>query len=266
MKKIIFAITGLFMLSSCSDELIYEPDQHSDNASVGTNTYDPWAGYESPYETANAGNPIDYVFVNQTTLEMVVTAYVGLAYYDGADDFDYHHTPLLPFPIDLNNGNYPELVNNGYEYGSLMPTNTVILDGLGGVTIFGESTSHCPTLNMLGLGSVNDEAVLLQDFGKVYFYNVSFTGSTLFWGSIQLDPGTIATSPDWTLLPQPANVFNADMYVHNTTNEIVPIAPSGPNMYHGEASFIGPGPLGTPVLHYLRMTGNASELRLELTY
>nr|WP_298004093.1 hypothetical protein [uncultured Flavobacterium sp.] len=181
--------------------------------------------YVSPWDIADINN-IDvgyhfdsnsvnfswYDWVNSVYVQGLyvrLTPYLGLAYYDGANDGDY-------FFHNLNNGNYPNLFANGEEYGNYVQGNPIVLasqslTGVGGwytheLFIVGEY--HCPTINVVPHLNMNiyglrfdvinnstvqpasvltgaavvpappvatiDEEHLLTDYGKVFYYKIEY--------------------------------------------------------------------------------------------
>ena len=56
-----------------------------------------------------------------------ITPYIGLAYFDGADDGTYH-TPTGAF--NLTSGAYPNLYSGSSEYGNYVQANPIVLANL----------------------------------------------------------------------------------------------------------------------------------------
>jgi hypothetical protein len=99
---------------------------------MGTNTYigtnpnvDDY--YKSPWNIDSLRRVIymfDSNFVNNNDVYVRVTPYIGLAYYDGANDGIYN-TPTGTY--NLNSGAYPNLTANGEEYGNYIQANPIVL-------------------------------------------------------------------------------------------------------------------------------------------
>lgn len=181
--------------------------------------------YVSPWDIADINN-IDvgyhfdsnsvnfswYDWINSVYVQGLyvrVTPYLGLAYYDGANDGNY-------FFHNLNNGNYPNLFANGEEYGNYVQGNPIVLasQSLTGINgwytheLFIVGEYHCPTINVVPHLNMNiyglrfdivnnstvqpasvltgatvvpapqagtiDEEHLLTDYGKVFYYKIEY--------------------------------------------------------------------------------------------
>ena len=102
MKKSIIALMGLFVLVACSDDSYQEADKMSENGSVenaelqnNIKTIDPSILYESPYGTTDR---FDYVFQNDTDLELNFSAIISLCYFDGFNNTSHGSINLIPLP------------------------------------------------------------------------------------------------------------------------------------------------------------------------
>jgi len=187
MKRTILLITGLFTLWACSEEVYQDIDkQNSGNVENENSTNDGSGGntpftvspeINSPYEDTNYGNSVNYVVRNDSPYVFEITPYIGLAYYDGMDDGLYHN-PNLATPVDLTvPGAYPNLyLNNGKEYLNLIQGQTIEYLPLSGYTNI-SSSNHCPVqagqaFDVLTGGATTAEADLLENAGKVYYFDV----------------------------------------------------------------------------------------------
>src|SRR5690606_27186211 len=217
---------GVVTLSACGEDTVNLYSEVPDNNPFAS--YKPLTvseEYVSPWDIADINN-IDvgyhfdsnsvnfswYDWINSVYVQGLyvrVTPYLGLAYYDGANDGDY-------FFHNLNNGNYPNLFANGEEYGNYVQGNPIVLasqslTGVGGwytheLFIVGEY--HCPTINVVPHLNMNiyglrfdvinnstvqpasvltgaavvpappvatiDEEHLLTDYGKVFYYKIEY--------------------------------------------------------------------------------------------
>lgn len=112
-KKVLFFAT-LCTLAACSGDVYDEIDQQNEqlaneqnanNGGMQTNSFDgnfpgyynggivPGTGYVSPWDVWYRNNPYPPVYMIGKAaglLEMTVTAYVGLAYFDSTDDGFYN--------------------------------------------------------------------------------------------------------------------------------------------------------------------------------
>ena len=226
------ALMGLFMLVACSEDAYQEADKMNENGSVEnnsggmqTNSIDPTIPYESPYEIGNAGTPIHYAIHNLSEFELNITPYVGLAYFDGIDDGWYN---LTPTPINLNNGNYPNIYN-GMEYLNMIECAPMFLGAMSHLD--DGPLYHCPTVNpnavycdVVGGGGTIDEADLLQDFGKIYYYRLDMidptTQTVIFSDTFRLDFNVPTPGAPWNNMGINSMFFD-DLYAHFTTNEII---------------------------------------------
>lgn len=137
-----------------------------------------------------------------------VTPYIGLAYYDGADDGMYN-TPTNSF--NIAGGAYPNLYANGHEYGSYVQGNPIVLannpNWYTHELFIQSKEDHCPLINIpvtlntnlygIGFDIVNNDIIqpaahigatltppppggtlaeedLLKQYGKVFYYKVEY--------------------------------------------------------------------------------------------
>ena len=102
-----------------------DPKATGDTGNIKPYTSSP-NGYKSPWDI-NSLNYVQYYFncyLSWDNIYVRVTPYIGLAYYDGADDGTYN-TPAGAF--NLAAGGYPSLYNNGLEAGNYIEANPIIL-------------------------------------------------------------------------------------------------------------------------------------------
>src|SRR5690606_4173551 len=83
---------SLFMLVACSEDSYQEADKMSENGNVENTdpqnqvyTHDPSIPYSSPYDFGS-DRIINYIFRNNTDVELKFHPFVSLCYYDGAND------------------------------------------------------------------------------------------------------------------------------------------------------------------------------------
>jgi len=120
-------------LTACTTDSVFEDmDQQTlTNANNGlqnqTNTYTGSGKYNSPWDF-NKRKPVAYIYECNLQpyygIVVRITPYIGLAYYDGADDGVYN-TPTGSH--NLITGNYPNLYSGGSEYGSYVQANPIVL-------------------------------------------------------------------------------------------------------------------------------------------
>lgn len=224
MKKSIIGLMGLFTLMACSEDAIQ--DAEDQGLQMSTNSFNPQdpgfyipgAGFPPNHAGINYFSPWDiwyrgtgtvvptYTYTNMegdasSPFVIVITPYVGLAYYDDTNDGLYHDPAQGNALIaDLTNGNFPNLYKNGNEIGNVVRGENIILDGTSTVqneVSIGSTIDHCPVVQ----GNVNtgwnpahrylnidntttpQEKNLLAQYGKVHFYEVKVieraTGNTL---------------------------------------------------------------------------------------
>ncbi|HUH25977.1 MAG TPA: hypothetical protein VLY87_05085, partial [Flavobacterium sp.] len=115
MKKLIFTLLGLSTLIACSDEAFVAADEQGNDMSSpptfnpqnpgGNSPLTPGANYLSPWDIWFRNEPLlpggttpltpAYTFTNGSSSHsspytVYAYAYVGLAYFDGDNDGDYH--------------------------------------------------------------------------------------------------------------------------------------------------------------------------------
>nr|WP_298002776.1 hypothetical protein [uncultured Flavobacterium sp.] len=110
-----------------------EYNQYNEGAFTPTeqSNYQPMTSVGGSYETPWDFNTLpvvnhyfEYIRWYDDFPYIRVTPYIGLAYYDGADDGTYN-TPAGAF--NLAAGGYPSLYNNGLEAGNYIEANPIIL-------------------------------------------------------------------------------------------------------------------------------------------
>src|SRR5690606_10470722 len=218
MKKSLFALIGLFTLVACSEDVYDEIDlqneetaNEANNGGMQTNSYHgpdhgyynggiiPGGGYVSPWDVWYRNNPNPPVYMigkASGSLEMTVTAHVGLAYFDSSDD-GFYNDPFLPLigspslVADFWSGNYPNLFAGNQEIGNLIKAKPIIIGaGMGPENELPiSSTDHLPVIqaNVSPITNPNklffdisatatpQEIQLLADYGQVFYYEVVVT-------------------------------------------------------------------------------------------
>ena len=214
--------------------------------------------YKSPWNIDSL-RMVEYQHISNLSSKGVyvrLTPYIGLAYYDGADDGVY---TILGNNYNLANGNYPNLYANGKEYGDYVQGNPIVLaNPLGNPSNYTHELyiksreAHCPlsnipvspNYNLFGIGfdilnnsvvqpqsllgysitpapqaGTIDEEILLSQYGKVFYYKVEF-GTDPY----NFDPDFYYVTllqadknmPEWSAMGLP-DAFNADLYYNNTS-------------------------------------------------
>lgn len=161
--KILWGGVIALILTACTTDSVFD-DIDGQNAETGsnyeTNTYTGGPGggaYKSPWNIDSlrlVGYNFDSNVANWDGVYVRITPYIGLAYYDGANDGVYN-TPIGSF--NLTGGGYPNLFPNGEEYGNYIQANPIVLasqmlTGVGGwytheLTIQSRE-DHCPLINI----------------------------------------------------------------------------------------------------------------------
>lgn len=236
MKKAILAITGLFMLFSCSDETIQQNDKQTENTvlknnsdGMTTNSIDPAIPYESPYDNQPCCSPVTYKFINNTNLELNFDPYISLSRFDGMYDSQHFSYNSSLF----NSTNCPNLlVTEGFEYFELVRCNTINVSSYNSIV-----TSYWVQVPILGINlftisnpTTSIEQNLLDEFGKIYSLdgevldpvngNVVLPKTTLRFPFLPqgiTDPNQL--SGDWIQMPS-VNAKTKDLWYHYETFEI----------------------------------------------
>ena len=185
-----------------------------------------------------------------------VTPYIGLAYWDGADDGSYD-TPTGSY--NLAGGGYPNLYSGRNEYGNYITANPIVLN-IWGASPQSEEIGiiwggHCPVFTAWNytfnpytiyfdvmnnsviqpaavLGSVAvpatpatfQEAILLNDYGKVVYFKVEFGSSatpniyTDTFYVLALEVEDVQT-PDWDNTFLTDTPFGGDLYYSTTGSQ-----------------------------------------------
>ncbi len=258
-----------FALAACSEDVDQELDQQTSGleegyfpASDGSGGIKPFTiipgGYESPWHFSKP-EQVNHFFhsplPSNNGIAVRVTPYIGLAYWDGADDGIYN-TPGGAY--NLTSGMYPNLYNGGNEYGNYIQANPIVLNIWGtnpqteeiGI-IWG---GHCPVFtawtytynphtiffDVMNNGVIQpsamvgglavpatpatfQEALLLNDYGKVMYYKVEFgftTNPNVFTETVYvlaLEVDDVYT-PDWDDLSI-TDTFGGNLYRSTTGSE-----------------------------------------------
>jgi len=275
MKKLLFLLGGVVTLTACSSDTVFDEQGTDEELPMGTNSfnpdnpghYDPGSilngpgdNYYSPWDIKYRNDVIPtYTIMNHTAgegysiFELHLTPYIGLAYYDGVNDGQYHdayQASLTPPALiaDLTNGNYPNLYQNGNEIGELIPAKPIVLDGSSinhSEVSISSYADHCPVnphapgsspgwnpedrfFDISGAATPQEQAVLAR-YGKVFFYEyrviLKSNGNVVGNGFIQVENKTIqdpAAYPYWddtfvtnAFVPGKGNVGRL-RYYHNT--------------------------------------------------
>lgn len=217
-------------------------------------------GYESPWHFSapdEVNHSLHSPLPSNNGIAVRVTPYIGLAYWDGGDDGSYD-TPTGSY--NLTGGGYPNLYSGGNEYGNYIPANPIVLNtwGAGGphteeiIIIWG---GHCPIFTAwtykynpytiffdvmnnhvvqpsahagpltppLPAAATFQEALLLNDYGKVMYYKVEFgftTNPNVFTETVYvlaLEVDDVYT-PDWDDLSI-TDTFGGNLYRSTTGSE-----------------------------------------------
>lgn len=212
MNKLVLLL-GLIILTACSGDFATFDELENNNTEGSGSNYQPLTvagGYTSPWfnNTIPVQYHLDSGAANQDGVVVRVTPYIGLAYYDGADDGVYN-TPTNSF--NIAGGAYPNLYANGREYGSYVQGNPIVLANTPNWythELFIQSKEdHCPLINIpvtlntnlygIGFDIVNNDIIqpaahigatltppppagtlaeedLLKQYGKVFYYKVEY--------------------------------------------------------------------------------------------
>jgi len=221
--------------------------------------YTSVSGYNSPWDI-NTLVPVQHYFqchlLQFRRVHVRVTPYIGLAYYDGANDGIYNGFNLA--------GGYPNLYAGGNEYGNYIAANPIMLGynaySTHELAVFSDwvtplANNHCPVMpsvyqypynpepihfdlvnnNMvkpaaLGLPPITpapptatpQEVQLLKDYGKVMYYKVEFGSSpTVFTDTFYIlaleDKTPFALGNSLSL----TDTFGGDLFWHSGYREII---------------------------------------------
>src|SRR5690554_1114810 len=155
MKKVFF-FAVFFALAACSEDVYQDIDKHNEileqsstaqDNSGGNQPFTSAGSYESPWDF-NTTVPVSYyhhTLLANFGIWVRVTPYIGLAYYDGADNGTYNTPGGGSF--NLAGGGYPNLYNGGQEYGNYIQANPIVLHGIYStheVYIGSTIGEHCP--------------------------------------------------------------------------------------------------------------------------
>jgi len=225
MKKILFLLGGVTLLTACSeDALVDNTEQVSDYGTFSFNDsdsgkthgmgFDPkdslrliWQGegYYSPwdiwYRQNQHGNiQPNYIITNAypgsekenlvSPYTIIVTPFVGLAYFDGVNDGFYNDLLVPGLQYDLTSVNYTNLYAGGQEVGNLVqassftiqPGEAFRIEDVDKHLLMGNGNDKFPQFsggwNFQFNGLTAQEEQLLADYGKVFFYEVQVTDAT----------------------------------------------------------------------------------------
>jgi len=194
--------------------------QDPTNSGAWPYTNTPGEGYITPWDIWYRNKYATPSYIITTGSEtsdfyLRVIPWVGLAYYDSANDGRYHDPfiastspPGLIADMAANPTLYPNLYANSNEIGNLVPAQPIIMDGssLQNCEVAINSTrDHLPVdvatlgsgwnpinrfFNLSG-GVTSQERNLLRNYGKVFFYQVEvynrYTMAPLASGFLQLE-------------------------------------------------------------------------------
>ena len=265
-KAVLF--TGFFVIAACSGDIYDEIDQQNEqltseqnanNNGMQTNSFEdsnpgwinlpggggapfinPGDGYQSPWDIWFRNKPYtpNYAFSNRgggghtSPLTIRITPWVGLAYFDGANDGFYNDDDLLlnnppGLVANFNGGGFPNLYANGKEVGNLVPAKPFILDGttmaqselsiasdwassnpkhLLSPTGFSNPAAYNPNnITFQFPGLLPQERDLLAQYGKVFYFEVDVTetATSMFLGKffVQVENNTLDDpaffNPNW---------------------------------------------------------------------
>lgn len=245
---------------------ILEQSSNAPGNSGGIKPFTSAGTYESPWHFSTP-EEVNHFFhsplPHRNGITVRVTPYIGLAYWDGGDDGTYN-TPSGSY--NLAGGGYPNLYNGGNEYGNYIQANPIVLNMWGASPqtvelgiIWG---GHCPiftawtyTYNWhsiffdvmnnhvvqpsahvapltppLPAAATFQEALLLNDYGKVMYYKVEFgfaTNPNLFTQSVYvlaLEVDNVNTT-DWDDLSI-TDTFGGDLYYSTTGSREIVVDPN----------------------------------------
>jgi len=269
--KILWGGVIALTLTACTTDSVFEDidqqtptDANNDGSQYQTNSYtggitadgEDDGLYKSPWNIDSL-RLVEYQHISNLSEKGVyvrVTPYIGLAYYDGANDGVYK---ILGNNYNLANGNYPNLYANGKEYGDYVQGNPMVLANpllfSGNYThelYIKSREDHCPLTNIpvssfynlygIGFNIVNnnvvqpvsllgypspsappagtiDEERLLRKFGKVFYYKVEFGNDPYnFDPEFYYIPLLEAEvdRPEWSAMGL-TDAFNTSLYYNN---------------------------------------------------
>ena len=159
---------GVIVLAACNNEdvqpnetkelnkVVPDTNPKANGNSNGMMPYTSVFGYTSPWDINNL-IPVQHYFncyLSWDNIYVRVTPYIGLAYYDGADDGHYN-TPTAG-TFNLTAGGYPNLhTPDNIEYGNYIAANPIVLevnnDSAHELAIFSDWVTqglndHCPVM------------------------------------------------------------------------------------------------------------------------
>lgn len=232
MKKLLF-MCPLFVLFSCSEDVFSDVEKQNgienNSNEMIPNSIDPAIPYESPFDNQPCCSAVNYNFVNNTDLDLHFSPYVGIARYDGADD--YFHNGWT-----LSSANYPNLIPSieDGEYFKLAECKQMNVTNFSVLSY--NSSWQLPIYGgaffvLLNSALVATETAFLTEYGKLYAINATITdpnnGNVTVRNNVFLkfpflpqgitDPNQL--SGDWLQLPTSKSHVK-DLWYHNVTREI----------------------------------------------
>ncbi|WCM41479.1 hypothetical protein MG290_11025 [Flavobacterium sp. CBA20B-1] len=253
-------------LTACTTDSVFEDNgqastsEHPSNPGSQYATYSMSDSYESPWDIDSLYK-VKYELYSGTMNDGVhvrVTPYIGLAYYDGAND-GFYNTPTGGF--NLASGAYPNLFASGNEYGDYVQANPIVLTQVPGTGWYTHELwvqhdeDHCPlvnipvginyNLNSIGFDIINNDIVqpmqlgyplpapppagtsaeerLLREYGKVFYYKVEF-GTDMYnfdpdaYYVLALENNSI--NDDWSLMGLSDVPFGSDLLYHDSPSGV----------------------------------------------
>src|SRR5690554_2204308 len=292
MKSKILALAGFFALAACSEDVYQDIDKHNevleqsgvgsdDSGNIAPFTFVPGpGGYESPwmFGSAISLNYWSFSDLSNYGFYLRVTPYIGLAYYDGADDGTYV-TPTGSY--NLAAGGYPNLYSSGSEYGNYIAAAPYVINGqwtTGASTqeLSVQGGGHCPvmaattwTFNPHGIffdvqnnnvilpttvtplpgvvvppvpSATTPEAALLRDYGKIMYYKIEFGHDPVIFTetvyAICLQV-TNFSDPSWDVTTLIATDFLGGELYHNIVSREIVV--DAPQLYSTNSNVQRPG-------------------------
>lgn len=265
---------GVITLAACNGDVLQSETQKLNNVVQGTDPkttgdsdgvvpYTNVPGYDSPWDI-NTLVPVQHYFechlLGLRGVNVRITPYIGLAYYDGANDGVYN-TPIGAFNFATG---FPNLYAGGNEYGNYIEANPIMLGynawsthelGVFSDWVTPQANDHCPVMPSvyqypfnpepiyfdlvnnsmvkpaaLGLPPITpapptatpQEVQLLKDYGKVMYYKVEFGPSpTVFTDTFYVL--ALEDNGGMALLNSLSitDTFGGDLFWHSGFREII---------------------------------------------
>ncbi|MGS4347041.1 hypothetical protein ACKUSY_15925 [Myroides odoratus] len=254
MKKIL-VLGFAFLLWSCSTE---ETTSMDSSAEKSERTIDTSIGYKSPYNGTISNHlqngTINYTFRNETDLDLMISPYFSLGFFDGTTT-----GPMYQTFLNLASGSWysPHLYVNGKKYGNYVAANyqqpfffdtkTFTISSKQVVPIQTSATVVNGFIfdqgNPDGVATTSGEETLLHNFGKLFYAKIEI----LDYGSIIYDTYAKADFPlvssssiysntgDWRTLY--ADSFFNEMMVYNTITDEICIPNTENSIYTSTSYF-----------------------------